>query len=209
MVTGVLWPSGQTGILFIRKTLQIFKSDPSSNASVLASATIPGGSSSLTMGKNTVGNSGIDIDSCGNLYVGSGNGLYKYDANLNVITSVSTSYHVYDVAVSTNGNVVFCGATGHNTVANRDGYIQSQNIATCAPMTLFCCNANICPAGPFCSTDPPVTLTSAQAAEYGAAGITDASLGIFRSFGSWPGTHTIIYTLPCGSDTIKIKVNLT
>jgi len=178
------------------------------NGSILASSAIPGGLSTTSLGQHQVGNSGIDIDTCGNVYVGSGNAVIKYDANLTQITSVATSYKVYDVAVSLGGNVIICGATGDNSVATRTGYVQSINMGACNPMSLYCCDANICPAGPFCNTAAPVTLTAATpGGTWSGTGITNASAGTFSPGTAGQGTFTIYYTLACGMDSTTIIVN--
>ncbi len=177
------------------------------DGSIITSAAIPGGINLTTFGQHQVGNSGIDIDTCGNVYVGSGNGIYKYDANLNLITSVNTPYKVSDVAVSTGGNVVFCGTTGDNSNTNRVGTIQSANMSACPPMTLFCCNSNVCPAGPLCVNDAPITLTPEQAGGVWSGPGVNASTGVFDPSVAGVGTHIITYTLACGSSSINIVVN--
>lgn len=178
------------------------------DGSVLATAPIPGGISTSFLGRFQVGNSGLEIDSCGNLYVGSGNAIIKYDENLNIITSISTPYKVSDVAVSTNGNVIFCGTTGTNSNTTRTGYIQSANMSACNPLALYCCDANICPAGPYCDTDPAVTLSSSTpGGVWSGTGITDPVNGVFDPVAAGDGVHVIVYTLPCGSDSTYIVVN--
>ena len=72
-----------------------------STGNVLATVTIPNGSQ--------YNNSGVAIDSCGNVYVGSQNAVVKYDANLNYIESDTTPSAVYDVSIGTNGDVFACG----------------------------------------------------------------------------------------------------
>lgn len=85
---------------------------------VITSASIPSGISSNTfLGRKVQGNGGLDIDSCGNVYVGSGNGVYKFDGNLNLITSANTPGPVYDIDVSKNGDVAMCGSNFAGTVA--------------------------------------------------------------------------------------------
>lgn len=175
---------------------------------VLASAPIPGGINTLSAGRHQVGNSGIDIDSCGNVYVGSGNGIVKYDANLNQLSTVSTSFKVYDVAVSTSGDVIAAGSTGNGSSSSRTGYVQSFNMLACPPMTLFCCDATVCPVGPYCTTDAPLTLSAiTPGGTWSGAGITNAATGAFSPSIAGQGIHTIIYTLPCGSDSIYVTVN--
>ena len=175
------------------------------DGSIITSAAIPGGLSTTSLGQTIVGNSGIDIDACGNVYVGSGNAVIKYDADLTFITSASTLFKVYDVTVSYNGDVIVAGATGVNSDVSRTGYVQSFTMSACAPMTLECCNANICPAGPFCSTDPSATLTlGGTAGTWSGTGVNGS--GVFNPATAGPGTHTITNTLGCGSASIEIEV---
>ena len=175
---------------------------------VISSAPIPGGTNVSSGGRNQVGNSGIDIDSCGNVYVGSGNAVVKYDANLNLITSAATSFKVYDVAVSYGGNVIAAGSTGNSSMGGgRTGYVQSFNMSACNPMTLFCCDATVCPAGPFCTSNAPVTLTPVTpGGTWSGAGVNPTT-GVFDPAAAGAGTHMIAYTLSCGSDTIAIVVS--
>ncbi|MBL4586085.1 MAG: SprB repeat-containing protein, partial [Flavobacteriales bacterium] len=177
------------------------------DGSVLGTASIPGGNSVSGFDGNQMENAGIDIDECGNVYVGSGNGVYKFDADLNMLTSASTSFKVYDVEVSLSGEVVVAGATGDQNTVNRTGYVQSFGMGSCDPLELICCDPNICPAGPFCETDPPITLTAGDpGGVWTGNGITNASTGVFDPSVAGPGVHTIVYTLQCGADSIEIEV---
>lgn len=174
----------------------------------IASVAIPGGLSTATFGVNQTGNSGIDIDNCGNVYVGSGDRVIKYDSNLNPVTSVATPFRVYDVTVSYSGEIIVTGTTGNNSSSSRTGYVQAINMSACAPFTLTCCDATICPAGPFCSTDAPVNLVRGTAGgTWSGTGITNASTGTFSPAVAGVGTHTITYTLACGSDVTTIVIN--
>ena len=176
------------------------------NGSILATATIPGGISTSNLGTNQVGNSGIDIDSCGNVYVGSGNALVQYDANLNQLASVSLPFAVYDVAVSYGGMVIVSGSTGTSASTSRTGYVQSISMSACNPIKLLCCDATICPAGPFCTTSPSFTLSPVTAGGSWSGTGVNAS-GVFNPSTAGAGVHTVIYTLACGSDSIQITVN--
>jgi gliding motility-associated-like protein len=173
---------------------------------VITSATIPGGLNVTSAGKNQAGCGGIDIDSCGNVYVGSTNAVIKYDANLVQLSTTATSFRVFDIAVSSTGNVFACGATGDNSNNTRTGYIQQINMSSCNPMTLVCCNTNVCAAGPFCSSDAPVTLTPGQSGGTWSGPGVNAS-GVFSPSTAGAGTHTINYTLPCGTGAMTIVVN--
>ncbi len=178
------------------------------NGAILGSAVIPTGINTTTLGKNQPGNSGIDVDDCGNVYVGAGSRIVKYDANLNLITSVSVPFAVFDVSVNTNGEVIICGGTGNSGSSTRTGYLQSVNMSSCAPFALVCCDATVCPAGPFCITDPSTTLVSVTpGGVWSGPGITNASTGTFSPSAAGTGVHTIIYTLPCGADSIYITVS--
>jgi gliding motility-associated-like protein len=101
---------------------------------VLATAAIPGGISTVApvIGGNLNGNGGLDLDNCGNVYVGSGNQVVKYDANLNVLSSTAVSFAVYDVDVNSNGEVIACGYGGGN------GYVQSLSMSACAQLPYTC-----------------------------------------------------------------------
>ncbi|MEO6882593.1 MAG: gliding motility-associated C-terminal domain-containing protein [Bacteroidia bacterium] len=99
-----------------------------SNGAIIASSPIPGGISSSFFGASSPGNSGLDIDSCGNVYVGSGNQVVQYDANLNQLSTAATPSAVYDVAVNKNGEVIACG----------NGFATSLAMANCHPIKSIC-----------------------------------------------------------------------
>ncbi len=174
---------------------------------IITTAAIPGGVSNAVFGgTNQAGNSGIDIDSCGNVYVGSGNAVIKYDANLVQLSSVSVPFKVFDVAVSTGGNVIVCGATGDNSVNTRTGYAQQINMSACLPQVLICCDATVCPIAPLCTTSASVTLSPVVAGgTWSGTGVTAG--GVFNPAVSGAGVFTITYTLPCGTGTVDITVN--
>lgn len=106
---------------------------------IIAADTIPNGINVIGAYGNpgrVAGNSGIDIDSCGNVYVGSDSGVYKYDANLNLLDSVYLPFTVFDVSVSINGDVIVAGSTTQ-TNGIRTGYIQSiASFGACNPIAL-------------------------------------------------------------------------
>ncbi|RMG94589.1 MAG: hypothetical protein D6706_13560, partial [Chloroflexi bacterium] len=70
--------------------------------------------------------------------------------------------------------------------------------------------ATITPAGPFCTDDPPVTLTAASPGGiWTGNGITDATTGTFDPSVAGQGQHLITYTIggSCGdTDSIVIEV---
>lgn len=177
---------------------------------VISTVTIPGGVNAAGMFGNpgrVPGSSGIDIDSCGNVYVGSVNSVIKYDANLVQLSSVTLPFTVFDVAVSTNGDVIVAGSTTQTT-GTRTGYVQSiASFAACDPMKLFCCIASIDPAGPYCPTNAAVNLTAVTpGGTWSGTGITSSSNGTFDPATAGIGTHTVYYTLACGKDSTTIIV---
>jgi gliding motility-associated-like protein len=96
---------------------------------VLASAAVPGGISTTTLfGTKLQGNSGLDLDSCGFIYVGSGNAVLKYNASLNLVATATTPGPVYDVDVNSNGEVIACGP----------GYVASLSMNACQPLAYIC-----------------------------------------------------------------------
>lgn len=176
------------------------------NGSIISSAPITGGG----FASNQLQNAGIDIDDCGNIYVGSKNQVIKFDQNLNQLATypTSSSFNVYDVHVSTNGDIVFCGSTGTSSSGARTGYVQVVNAAACAPVAIVCCDANICQPPSFCTTTAATTLTaSTPGGTWSGPGITNASTGAFDPSVAGVGTHTIIYTLPCGADSVQVVVS--
>lgn len=178
-----------------------------STGAVITSVTIPGGASTTSLGKKSVSNSGIDIDDCGNVYVGSTNAVIKYDANLTLLSSTATTYNVYDVNVSTGGNVIACGSTGTSSTSTRTGTIQQINMSACAPMTNSCCNTTICTPPSLCVSSSPITLQAATAGGTWSGTGVNPTTGVFSPSVSGAGTFTITYTLACGSESINIVVS--
>lgn len=175
-----------------------------SSGAILATGNITGGG----FASSQVQNSGIDIDTCGNVYVGSKNQVIKFDQNLNQIATYPTSFNVYDVVVSTSGNIIVAGSTGTNSSGARTGYIQQISAGACNIITPICCDATICSKAPLCVTAAAVTLTAyTPGGTWSGNGITNASSGAFDPAIAGVGVHTIRYTLACGSDSINITVN--
>lgn len=72
-------------------------------------------------------------------------------------------------------------------------------------------NATITPVGPYCETDPAVTLSAVDpGGVWSGTGITNTSTGIFDPSVAGPGTHTVTYVISgaCGdTKTTNITVN--
>ncbi len=88
------------------------------NGAQLATVVLPGGSQDF--------NSGIMLDGCGNVYAGSGNGIYKFDPNLALITSVTTPI-VYDLCMGDNNEIIASG----------DGFLGSYALNACQPKLIM------------------------------------------------------------------------
>lgn len=84
--------------------------------------------SAVVTGGTVNNNSGIAIDSCGNVYVGSQSRVIKYDADLTYITGLSTPEPVYDVSIGLHGDVLACG---HN-------YAVALALGACSQVKLIC-----------------------------------------------------------------------
>jgi gliding motility-associated-like protein len=213
--TGIMALKSYDDFIFVHRGNQLQKRNFFTGA-VIATANIPAGSYVTTTvpligTSSAVGNSGIDIDNCGNIYIGSTNAVVKYDQNLNQLATYPTAFNVYDVHVSTSGDIIVCGSTGTSSSNSRTGSIQSFAATACAPITTTCCDASVCQVGPYCQTDPAITLTpitttgGTWSASCGAC--INATTGSFNPATAGLGTHTITYTLTCGSEQIQIVVN--
>ena len=165
---------------------------------IIATATIPGGSSASSLGLNSPRNSGIVLDSCGNVVVGSVNGVYLFSEDLALLGSVTTPAAVYDVAINHNGEVVACG----------QGFLVSLALTTCAPPEAICCRSNIDPLAPLCVTGDPIALAGETAGgTWSGPGITDPVAGIFDPAAAGVGVHEVVYALDCGISTQEIVVS--
>jgi hypothetical protein len=175
--------------------------------SIIATAPIPNGNlAGVFLGGNQSQNAGIDIDDCGNVYVGSKNNVYKFDSNLTQIGQFTTTFNVYDLRVNTGGEIVVCGGTGTSNDNNRSGFVQTFAATACAPLALTCCNASVCVPDDVCESSPAFPLVPAQSGgTWSGPGVNGS--GIFDPALAGPGTHSITYSLVCGSETISITVD--
>ncbi|MEY3238119.1 MAG: hypothetical protein RI883_2220, partial [Bacteroidota bacterium] len=175
--------------------------------SIIGSVAIPGGVLAAPfLSDNVTENAGIDIDNCGNIYVGSKTGVYKFNSSLVQQAFYPTTFIVYDVRVSTAGDVVACGGTGNSSSAgSRSGGVQSFAASACATIAITCCDASFCFPVDLCSNSSPVQLTAATPGGTWSGVGVNAS-GLFSPAIAGIGTHLITYTLGCGSETISILV---
>lgn len=207
--SGIMALAHYNGFVFVHRGNQLQKRD-FNTAAIVATATIPGGQFNTGFGGNNVGCSGIDIDDCGNIYVGSTNGVYKFDQSLTQTGSFATTFNVYDVEVSTAGDIIACGSTGTSSSSSRTGSIQSFAATACAPQAIICCDATICNLDPVCTTDAPftpTTFTSGGTWSASCGSCINATTGLFDPAAAGQGTFTITYTIACGSESQEVVVN--
>lgn len=195
------------GYTFVNRGNRIDKRD-FNTAAIVANAVIPGGTFAGGFGGSVVGNSGIAIDNCGNIYVGSKSQVVKYNQSLVQLATYAVPFNVYDIAIGTGGEIIAAGSTGTSSTASRTGYVTSINAGACAPYAMTCCNANICQPPVLCVTDAPITL---GVEETGGTWSSTApgfntSTGVFNPATAGVGTYTVTYTQPCGSTSATIQV---
>lgn len=64
---------------------------------------------SITVGGGLFESAGIDVDACGNIYVGNGNTIKVYDASYNLTNTISLNDTVYDIKLGLNHDIYACG----------------------------------------------------------------------------------------------------
>ncbi|XOV66390.1 MAG: T9SS type A sorting domain-containing protein [Fluviicola sp.] len=209
------WRYNNTGIkalrvdsnaIYVNRGSQIQKRDLNTFA-ILATANIPNGTlQSVFLGGNQSHNAGIDIDDCGDVYVGSTDGVYHFDSNLNQLAFYATpAFKVWDVQVTPNGDVIACGGTGTSGTGTRTGGVALFNGVACNPIAINCCDASWCIPEPLCDTAAAITLiTATPGGTWSGTGVNAS--GVFDPGVAGVGNHTITYTLPCGSETHTISV---
>lgn len=205
--TGIAALKAYGGFVYSVRGNQLHKRNIATGA-IIATATIPSGVFTTQFGSSQLENAGIDIDNCGNIYVGSKNLVVKFDQSLTQVATYSTTFNVYDVHVSTNGDIIACGTNGNSSSGARQGYIQSIAASACAAQVQVCCDASICRPNVVCISTTPFTLTASTAGGvWSGTGITNSATGLFDPSVAGAGIFVIKYTLPCGSDSVKVTVS--
>ncbi len=114
--------------IYINTGSNLQKRDINTGA-LLSSIAIPGGGFTGGFFGTGATNSGMVIDACNNVFVGSTNAIYKYDANLNLLGSVVTTGAIYDLVIPSAGTLI----AGGNALV-----ISNTTLAPCAPKTIVC-----------------------------------------------------------------------
>ncbi len=206
--TGVEAIAYYGGFIFVNRGDRLDKRD-FNTANIIASAAIPGGVfTNVFLGGNQLENSGIEIDDCGNIFVGASNGVVQFDQNLNVTATFPTTFNVYDVAVTSTGEVAAAGSTGDANSNSRTGTVQTFAAGACAPQATVCCNPSVCPVEPLCTSDAPVTFTTYTPGGTWSTGPGfDPNTGTFDPGAAGAGTYTFYYTITCGTDSVTVVVS--
>ncbi len=112
--------SAGCSFLYTYDGLTLKKWDKSTGAAIGTPVNVPGGSVYQT--------SGLIVDPCGDVYVGTTTGVYKYDQNLVFISNAATPSTVYDLCI---GNIP------GEIIAVGDGFMNSINLNVCSSPNCF------------------------------------------------------------------------
>lgn len=138
--------------------------------------------------------SGLAADRCGNIYAGTTTGIAKYDSALTYIEAIPTPGAVYDILLSTSGNLIACGA----------GFLGSYSINCTPPQPL---NVAISGTDASCNGGTVSVSVSGGLSPYTyfwePGGYTTASVDSLP-----PGTYTCTVTDPfCNNQVDSVTVN--
>lgn len=117
-----------TAFIYMQNGATLQKRDINTGA-VVGSTSITGGGFSGGFFGSGATNGGLVIDACDNVYVGSTNAIFKYDANLNLLGNVATTGAIYDLHIPAAGTLI----AGGNALV-----ISNTSLAPCAPKTITC-----------------------------------------------------------------------
>ncbi|MBI3509571.1 MAG: T9SS type B sorting domain-containing protein [Bacteroidetes bacterium] len=128
--------------------------------------------------------SGLCLDGCGNVYVGTPGGVKEYDAGLNLLTTIATSGPVYDVCLGANpGEILACG----------QGFFASLTfpVSNCSANTT---TAMLPSAGCTCSGQASVAVQAlCTAGNYTYQWLPTGGTND-TAFNLCPGTYTVLFT---------------
>ncbi|HEV7231039.1 MAG TPA: SprB repeat-containing protein, partial [Bacteroidia bacterium] len=173
----------------------------------LNTVTITGGSNTTTSSNNAAGgrtNSGLVLDKCGNVFVGSLKAVYEYDANLNLINTIGGLPEiVFDIALGNNNVLYICGGA-----SNAQSFVAAVNVAACVPPS----DLTVAVTQPVCSIDKgsavatPTFCGAPYTYSWTGGKTTQTVTGLAA------GTYTCVVTgsLPCptsAGDTVVFVIN--
>jgi len=159
----------------------LFKRNLNTGAKI-DSVIIPGGSTEL--------NSGILVDNCNHIYVGSSNGVVEFDSSLNVMSTTPTSGAVYCLTDGKNGELLACG----------DGFIASLGVSSCGVLCDSTTSINI--VAHFTSSDTAFCTETGECIHFFDHSTGNPISWQWKFTGAFPDTSTlqnpdsICYTTP-------------
>lgn len=162
--------------------LTLKKWDKTTGAQIGGAVNIPGGQSYMT--------SGLIVDPCGDVYVGSTTGVHKYNQNLGFISSAATPGTVYDICL---GNIP------GEVIAVGFGYMNSINMNVCSTISIT--STFTPPTCGNCDAIASATSNACGVTYSWSSGPTTPTIG-----GLCPGTYTCFLVSGCNATTIFTTV---
>jgi gliding motility-associated-like protein len=141
---------------------------------LLGSVPVPGGSFR--------GNSGLAVDKCGNVYVGSSNGVYVFDASLAQIANFPTPYFVTDIVIGTGTTFYACGGDANSNT----GFLGQFNSPNTCPSPITFNSTNPSCSGTGSATANPVFCSAPYTYAWSNGQTTQTATGLGA------GTYTVI-----------------
>ena len=127
-VQGVNAVDGNASAVYTSNGATLERRNPSTGA-ILGNVAIPNGSFTSGFFGSGATNSGLALDACGNVYVGSRSQVVKYNGTLTQLATVATTGAVYDLVVAPGNTIIWGG----------DGFVTSNtSLAACSQMTYSC-----------------------------------------------------------------------
>lgn len=193
-------PGGINGIIASNCSVytydgSLLKKWRASDGLFISSVIVPNGVAGL--------NSGMAIDQCENVFVGTGTGIVKYDKNLTFQTSVNTPNAVYDLGINSfNNELVCCGNGFAASFAN----LISLN---CPPVTSSTSFTNAgCNACNGVASYSVVNLTTPITYSWSNGVVQANSTSTISTItGLCPGNYTVIASACNGTNITTVQVS--
>ena len=155
----------------------------------LLSTNIPGGSPAMY--------SGVLVDTCGNVFVGSASQVIKYDQNLVQLSTAATAGDVYGLCFGASGEIIACG----------NGFVCALNMNVCNSQKV---PQIITPDTTLCA-GKPVQLNASGGDTYTwtpVAGLNNPNIANPIATPTITTTYKVNIGFYCGSKTDSIKVTI-